>query len=101
MRIGGEAPGWRTHSFSRHKGHRGPRVTPPRMETGGLLSGQAECLEVYENRHPGGWVHAAGRRTTPSGTMPVVVNRHKAISNLRASATIIGLRVPLTVSVRA
>ena len=35
--------------------------------------------------------HAA-RNTTPAGTSPVVTRRHKAISNLRARATIIVLR---------
>jgi hypothetical protein len=44
---------------------------------------------------------AAARRAMPSGTVPVVAKRHKAISNLRARATIIVLRVPLAVSVRA
>src|SRR6266851_8993517 len=44
---------------------------------------------------------AAGRRTTPSGTSPIVTRRHSATSNLRASATIIVvLRAPLVPSVR-
>ena len=37
----------------------------------------------------------------PSGTVPVVAKRHKAISNFRASATIIFLRVLGAVCVRA
>ncbi len=37
--------------------------------------------------------HAA-RNTTPAGTSPVVTRRHRAISNLRARATIMVLRVP-------
>ena len=38
--------------------------------------------------------HVAGFRMTPSGTSPWVTNFHKATSNLRASATIIFLRIP-------
>ena len=37
--------------------------------------------------------HKAGRRTIPSGIAPSRVSRHRAISSLRASATIIVLRV--------
>jgi hypothetical protein len=37
--------------------------------------------------------HDAGRKTTPSGTSPVVTRRQRAMSSLRASATIIVLRV--------
>src|ERR1700674_2158275 len=43
--------------------------------------------------------HAA-RNTTPAGTSPVVTRRHKAISNLRARATIIVLRFLPALSVR-
>src|SRR3981189_727336 len=44
--------------------------------------------------------HAA-RNTTPAGTPPAVTRRHKAISNLRARATIIVLRfLPPSVRVR-
>jgi len=39
-------------------------------------------------------VHYAGRRTTPSGTTPSRTRRHRAISSLRAKATIMVLRVP-------
>ena len=46
-------------------------------------------------------VHCAGRRTTPSGTTPSRTSRHRAISNLRAKATIMVLRVPRALSVRA
>src|SRR6516225_45710 len=36
--------------------------------------------------------YGVGRRTTPSGSSPVVRNRHSAMSSLRASATIMILR---------
>ena len=39
--------------------------------------------------------HDAGRKTTPCGTSPVVTRRQRAMSSLRASATIIVLRVLL------
>jgi hypothetical protein len=46
--------------------------------------------------------HDAGRRTTPCGTSPIVTRRQRAISSLRASATIIVLRVlPRPSAVRA
>ena len=37
--------------------------------------------------------HCAGRKATPCGTSPTATKRHKAISNLRAKATIITLQV--------
>ena len=45
-------------------------------------------------------VHCAGRITTPSGTTPSRTSRHRAISSLRAKATIMGFRVPRAFSVR-
>ena len=39
--------------------------------------------------------YAAGRNITPSGISPVFTMRHSATRSLRASATIIVLRVPL------
>ena len=40
----------------------------------------------------------AGRKTTPSSVSPVVTKRQSAMSSLRASATIIVLRVPTRLS---
>jgi hypothetical protein len=45
--------------------------------------------------------HGAGGKMTPSGTTPCHTNRHRAISSLRAKATIIGLRAPRVFFVRA
>ena len=42
--------------------------------------------------------HVAGRKTTPSNGSPVVTKRQSAMISLRASATIIVLRVPLRLS---
>jgi hypothetical protein len=44
--------------------------------------------------------HAEARRTTPSGSLPVLVKRHSAIRSFRAGATIMVLRVPRAFSVR-
>jgi hypothetical protein len=47
-------------------------------------------------------IHAAGRRTTPSGTSPVLTIRHSPMSSFLASATIMVLRVlPRASAVRA
>ena len=43
----------------------------------------------------------AGRMTIPSGTTPSCTSPHKAISSLRASATIMVLREPLVLAVRS
>jgi hypothetical protein len=43
-------------------------------------------------------VQPAGRRMTPSKVSPVVTNRQSAMTSLRASATIMVLRVPLRLS---
>src|SRR5438477_12335576 len=43
-------------------------------------------------------VQPAGRRVTPSNVSPVVTNRQSAMTSLRASVTIIVLRVPLRLS---
>ena len=40
----------------------------------------------------------AGRKTTPSSGSPVVTKRQSAMTSLRASATIMVLRVPLRLS---
>src|ERR1700730_6936515 len=44
--------------------------------------------------------HAEARRTTPSGSSPVLVKRQSAIRSFRASATIMVFRVPGAFSVR-
>jgi hypothetical protein len=41
-----------------------------------------------------GAIQPTGRKMTPSNVSPVVTNRQSAISSLRASATLIVLRVP-------
>ena len=46
-------------------------------------------------------VQCAGRRVTPSGTTPSRTKRHRAMSSLRAKATIIFLRRRGALAVRA
>jgi len=92
MRIGGEAPRRRTHSFSRHEsqgGRSGPRHLEPSSapSRAGCEAGRS-CRKISMLS-----AHKAGRRTIPSGIAPSRASRHRAISSLRASATIIVLRV--------
>jgi hypothetical protein len=87
MRIGGEAPGRRAQSRNRCQHHGLLRVTATsdrhRIPTV-FCSSCSESLSEFSS-------HAA-RNTTPAGTSPMVTRRHRAMSNLRASATIIVLR---------
>ena len=98
MRIGGEAPGG------------GPILSvgisamfeygfpPPRIVN------SAVALKSQRERRIGEWMlvpeafQPAGRKTTPSNVSPVVTKRQSAMSSLRASATIIVLRVPTRLS---
>ena len=92
MRIGGEAPGRRAHSLKRRQEPwLRPGAPPPRIVIDGSSREADErrnCLRLL----PRLIRHDAGRRTTPSGTSPVVTKRHSAMSSLRASATIMVLR---------
>ena len=73
-------------------------IPPPRTVIGvpSQAYGQAETVVVPS----ASFVHYAGRKTKPSGTMPSRMSRHRAISSLRAKATIMGFRVPRAFSVR-
>jgi hypothetical protein len=55
----------------------------------GLAEGQTEA----DTRNFHAIAYDAGRSTIPSGTSPLVTRRQRAMSSLRASATIIVLRV--------
>src|SRR5712691_7137000 len=98
MRIGGEVPRRRTHSRNRFQNHGLLRVTATsdrhRTLTMFCSSGLRELVFLSLLSH-------AARNTTPAGTSPVVTRRHRAISNLRARATIIVLRFLPALSVRA
>jgi hypothetical protein len=96
MRISGEAPRRRTHSRNRCQHHGLLRVTATsvRNRIPTMFVGSETVSFPSSSSH-------AARNTTPAGTSPVVTRRHRAISNLRAMATIMVLRVPRAFSVRA
>jgi hypothetical protein len=101
MRIGGELRGGAPILFPGTKAMGGLRVTPPRMVLGGRSSGRAEMVRSIGRSCSWRRAQVAGWKATPSGMAPRVAKRHSAISNLRASATIIVLRVFGAVFVRA
>src|SRR5580700_12045550 len=87
MRIGGEASG--------AAGPISKPVSTPWPASGdrhlGSSSDTDDILFIMLRELSDFSSHAA-RNTTPAGTSPMVTRRHRAISNLRASATIIVLR---------
>jgi hypothetical protein len=100
MRIGGEAPGdgpilsvgIKCQVRIRHP------VTSDRQ-----FGSRAEASASTENgaewyARSGELFQDAGRKTTPSRGSPVVTKRQSAMISLRASATIMVLRVPLRLS---
>lgn len=87
IRIDNQAPGWRSLSGKRYRNHVMYRVA---------------TTSDRQDRRPDAWplpvrgyeaAVTAGLMRTPSGTSPVLDIRHKAIKSLRASATIIAMRV--------
>ena len=56
---------------------------------------------MFEQCQQIGAFNHAGRMTIPSDTTPSCTSPHKAISSLRATATIMVLREPLTLAVRS
>ncbi len=104
IRFGGEAPRRRAHSNERFDDHVPARVTTTsdrvrsaRQDTSAGRP-ESDCLRSCSVRLVS---QAACRSTTPCGISPLVANRQRAMSNLRARATIIFVfRVPLGPSVR-
>jgi hypothetical protein len=92
MRIGGQAPRRRAHSLGTASKPCLPRVTAT-SDCFGYRICQLD-KGTQSRLFSRSASYAAGRRTTPSGTSPVVTSRQSAISSLRARATIIALRVP-------
>ena len=73
-------------------------VPPPRIVNSAVRrKASASTDQVKGDALPG--LQPAGRRTTPSNVSPVVTKRQSAMISLRASATIMVLRVPLRLSV--
>jgi len=95
MRIGGEAPRRWAHSKPRLEGHSpipGCRHLGP--SSAAQLTGTADSPRCL----PTGTSQAARRRSRPAGASPVVTSFQNAMRSLRASATIMVLRVPLRAS---
>jgi hypothetical protein len=99
MRIGGEAPGGgpilsvgiKCHVRIRHP------VTSDR-QFGSRAESQRAPNGAEWYARSGKPFQDTGRKTTPSSGSPVVTKRQSAMINLRASATIIVLRVPIRLS---
>src|ERR1700737_951848 len=100
MRIGGEAPGGGPILSVGIKCH-------VRIRLPATSDRQFGSRDEKPARAPNGaeWYprsgkpfQDAGRKTTPSNGSPVVTKRQSAMTSLRASATIIVLRVPIRLS---
>ncbi len=74
---------------------------PPRIVNSAVVLKASASAEMVLSgmRVPVSSFQDAGRKTTPSSVSPVVTKRQSAMISLRASATIIVLRVPLRLSV--
>jgi hypothetical protein len=70
-------------------GDRDPATSNRHRHPLALEAGRAETVGRFLCNS----AHKAGRKTIPSGIAPSRTSRHSAISSLRASATIIVLRV--------
>src|SRR6476659_8164780 len=100
MRIGGEAPGGgpilsvgiKCQVRIRHPAT-SDRQFGSRAEASASTENGAEWYARF-----GELFQDAGRKTTPSSGSPVVTKRQSAMISLRASATIIVLRVPIRLS---
>ena len=100
MRIGGEAPGGGVILSVGIKCH--VRIRLP-ATSDRQFGSRAEKPERVPNgaewcARSGKPFQDAGRKTTPSSGSPVVTKRQSAMTSLRASATIIVLRVPRRLS---
>jgi hypothetical protein len=100
MRIGGEAPGGGPILSVGSSARFEYGIPPPRI---GQFGSRAEASASTENgaewyARSGELFQDAGRKTTPSNGSPVVTKRQSAMISLRASATIMVLRVPLRLS---
>jgi len=101
MRIGGEAPGGGPILSVGISARFEYGCPPPRIVNSTVVlkaSASAENGAEWCARS-GKPFQDAGRKMTPSSGSPVVTKRQSAMINLRASATIMVLRVPLRLSV--
>jgi hypothetical protein len=94
MRIGGEAPGRRAPSKPRLKDH-SPLSGCRHLGSSSAARGRDDtALPKLSQDCPRATRQAPGRRSRPAGASPVVARRQSAMRSLRASATIMVLRVP-------
>jgi hypothetical protein len=73
------------------------RVCPAKTETNriyGLIAALNRKADILTGTPSRDWIGPERTKTTPSSISPVVTKRQSAMSSLRASATIIVLRVP-------
>src|ERR1700720_190337 len=99
MRIGGEAPGGGPILSVGISAMFVLRFPPPRILNSAVREKPARAPNGAEwSPRSGKPFQPAGRKTTPSSVSPVVTKRQSAMSSLRASATIIVLRVPARLS---
>ena len=94
MRIGGEAPGGGPNLQHGVKTIGRVGSPPPRIVIGSQPRQRGRASETVFSCSVAAKLQATGCRTTPPGASPVVTKRHSAMSSLRASATIMVLRVP-------
>ena len=100
MRIGGEAPGGGPILSVGINARFEYGFPPPRIVNSAVvLKSQRERRMVLSAMLvPVSPFQDAGRKTTPSSGSPAVTKRQSAMTSLRASATIMVLRVPLRLS---
>ena len=100
MRIGGEAPGGGPILSVGIKCQVRIRFPATRIVNSAIVLKASASAEngVEWCARSGKPFQDAGRKTTPSSGSPVVTKRHSAMISLRASATIMVLRVPLRLS---
>ena len=99
MRIGGEAPGGGPILSVGIKCQFEYGFPPPRIVNSAVvLKSQRAPNGAEWCARSGKPFQDAGRKTTPSSGSPVVTKRQSAMTSLRASATIIVLRVPRRLS---
>ena len=99
MRIGGKAPGGGSILSIGISATFEYGFPPPRIAIRQSAEKRARAPNGVEGMLvPVSPFHPAGRKTTPSSVSPVVTKRQSAMTSLRASATIIVLRVPIRLS---
>src|ERR1700745_2078992 len=99
MRIGGEAPGGGPILSVGISARFEYGFPPPRIVNSAVvLKKPARAPNAECHARSGKPFQDAGRKTTPSNGSPVATKRQSAMISLRASATIMVLRVPIRLS---